>query len=79
MWEATGVAAAIATRELNLSVVDRFAVTQPLVAERSIFPDGLHLFRTDQWLQGNFVSKTVSMLFLAQACPEMVTGKENFG
>lgn len=74
LWDATGIAADNALHSMNVPVVDSFALTQPLVAERDVFPDGLHLYNKEKHLQGNFVSKTVSMMFLAQSCPEMISG-----
>jgi hypothetical protein len=54
----------------NLSVVDAFSMTQPLTPDPDIFPDTLHLY-TDTKLVGNYVSKTVTMLQMRQACPNL--------
>jgi hypothetical protein len=54
----------------NLSVVNAFSMTQPLTPDPDIFPDTLHLY-TDTNLVGNYVSKTVTMLQMRQACPNL--------
>jgi hypothetical protein len=67
LWEATRVGAKIA-ESLNISIIDSFAMTHPLIMEPDIFPDSVHLY--SKHLIGNFVSKTISKMFLLQACTQ---------
>jgi hypothetical protein len=54
-------------RALGIATIDAFSITQPLIMERDVFPDSVHLF-SHIHLQGNYVSKTITMLMLNQAC-----------
>ena len=54
-------------RALGLATIDAFSITQPLIMEKDAFPDSVHLF-SHIHLAGNYVSKTVTMLMLNQAC-----------
>jgi hypothetical protein len=53
---------------LNISIIDSFAMTHSLIMEPDIFPDSVHLY--SKHLVGNFVSKTISKMFLLQACTQ---------
>jgi hypothetical protein len=67
MFQATRQAAQLATMR-EIPVVDAFLLTIPWIHDRSIFPDGVHLY-TNVMFQGNFVSKTATMMFLRYLCP----------
>jgi hypothetical protein len=43
-------------------------MTHSLIMEPDIFPDSVHLY--SRHLVGNFVSKTISKMFLLQACTQ---------
>lgn len=66
MWENTRLSAKIAQLH-NITVIDSFLQTNGLILEKDVFPDGLHLFSSHKF-QGNFVSKTNSMMFLNAIC-----------
>lgn len=71
IWEETGVSIAVASR-LGLPVIDSFQISQSVVADAEAFPDGLHPFDPAKKLRGNFVSRTASMMFLIQVCPDLL-------
>lgn len=54
----------------NISVVDSFSMTQPLTPEPDVFRDSVHLYSKVK-LVGNYVSKTITMLMMKQACPNL--------
>ena len=54
-------------RSLGIPTIDAFSMTQPLIMEKDVFPDSVHLF-SHIHLAGNYVSKTITMLMLNQAC-----------
>lgn len=68
MYENSRVSAKIA-RSLKIPVLDSFIMTQPWIMDNTVYPDGLHLFSRIKY-QGNWVSKTVSMIFLLQIYSE---------
>ena len=71
MWENTRLSAKIAQLH-NITVIDTFLQTNGLIMEKEVYPDGLHLFSSHKF-QGNFVSKTNSMMFLNAICPAATT------
>lgn len=54
----------------NIPIVDAFSMTQPLTPEPDVFPDTVHLY-SETKLVGNYVSKTITMLQMRQACPNL--------
>ena len=56
-------------RALGIATIDSFSITQPLIMERDVFPDSVHLY-SKVYLAGNFVSKTITMLMLNQVCSD---------
>jgi hypothetical protein len=54
----------------NISVINSFAMTQPLTPEPEVYRDTVHLYGKTK-LVGNYVSKTVTMLMMRQACPNL--------
>lgn len=70
MWEATraGARAALA---LGLRVIDSFAITAGVASDAAFYPDGLHPYDRGPTPTGSFVSKTITMLFFTQACPDL--------
>jgi hypothetical protein len=51
----------------GMRVVDAFMLSMPMLHEKSVFPDGVHLYSATQ-LQGNYVSKTATLMFLRLLC-----------
>lgn len=68
MYEASRVSMKNA-RALHLPVLDSFIMTHPWIMSKDVYPDGLHLFSSTKF-QGNWVSKTTSMIFLQQVCAQ---------
>lgn len=69
LWEFSRLGASIAEAH-NISIIDSFAMTQSLIMESDIYPDSVHLY--SKHLVGNFVSKTISKMFLLQACTNVL-------
>eukprot|EP01031_Cornospumella_fuschlensis_P022531 gene22531-27500_t len=67
MYQASRISLANA-RALRLPVLDSFIMTHPWIMDKDVYPDGLHLYSTRARFQGNWVSKTTSMIFLLQVC-----------
>ena len=67
MYEQSRISAKIAL-SLNMTVLDGFAVTHPRIMDHSVFRDGLHNFEYNVMWKGNYVSKTLSMMFLKEVC-----------
>jgi hypothetical protein len=69
-------AAEAAAAARSLPTVDAFVMTQPWTVNGSVFPDGLHNYVNmevhDPALTsvGNFVSRTITQLWLRATCPE---------
>lgn len=66
MYQASRLSIANA-RALELPVLDSFIMTHPWIMDKQVFPDGLHLYSNTKF-QGNWVSKTTTMIFLQQVC-----------
>jgi hypothetical protein len=66
-FEITRLSAKLAAKK-KMKVIDSFIMGLPLIHDRTVFPDGVHLY-TSRALQGNFVSKTTTLMFLRLLCP----------
>jgi hypothetical protein len=73
MWQASRISMQIAEK-LGFFIIDAFSMTMPLASYHDVFPDGLHLY-SDVKFQGNYVSKTISMIFLSSVCNTIQGGK----
>jgi hypothetical protein len=77
LWQASRDAEDVAF-ELKMPTIDAFSMTQMWLPDGAVLADGLHfnvLEKKYETALGNFVTKTISQLFLRQTCPEEC-GKE---
>lgn len=79
-WEkflqATRTSAKIAV-SYGMKVVDAFMVTMPFLHDKSVLPDGVHVYTSHGSMKGNYVSKTVTLMFLRLLCPHCVEEKRS--
>lgn len=52
----------------GMRVVDAYMLTMPMLLDRSVLPDGVHLYSLIKY-QGNYVSKTATLMFMKLFCP----------
>lgn len=65
MYENSRISAKVA-RTFHIPIVDSFIITQPWIMDKEVYADGLHLYSRIKNFQGNWVSKTVTMIFALQ-------------